>query len=160
MIVVHRNTNFNARRCAMWLAFASAPWVVFYFSGENLAEIGGRWHAAALVSPVALFLAVREFIQMMKGKGVILLQDGRISSSTFDHPISDLISVADEWRRPLGLQSERFLVLNFSNGRSEALFGKSVVEDAEVVSSRLAIPNTTVVNHPAESPSISEDEKG
>lgn len=148
MIVVHRNTNFNASRGAMWLAFALVPWAAFYFSGENLGEAGAHWGAAALVSPVALFLGVQEFIRMMKEKGVVLLQDGRISSATFDHPISELISVADEWRRPLGLQSEKFLVLNFSNGRSEALFGKSVVEDAEGVSSRLAVPNTTVMGNP------------
>jgi hypothetical protein len=148
MIVVHRNTNFNARRGAMWLAFALAPWGAFYFSGETLAELGGRWGAAALVSPVCLFLGFQEFSRMMKDKGAVLLKEGRISSSTFDHPISELISVADEWRRPLGFQSEKFIVLHFSEGRSEALFAKSVVEDADVISSRLAVPNTTVLDTP------------
>ncbi len=82
---------------------------------------------------------------MTKDKGVVFLRDGRISSATFDHAVSELISVSDEARRPLGLQAERFLVFHFSNGRTEALLGKSIIEDAEVVSSRLTVPNTTVI---------------
>lgn len=141
MIVAHRRSSFHTRRAIIWCILAVGPWIAFVLSSGAVAELGRAWAFAAMASPVALFLGLSEARKAsLKSSGAVVIEDDRIKSERFNMPLSQLESVTEQEVRPrYGITPERFIVFDFTDGRTFRLLAKRLSEDRATIAKSVGL---------------------
>jgi hypothetical protein len=142
LIIAHRNPAYHAKRAAIWIVLAAAPWVVIAFS-PDMSDLGRGWAGAALVSPIAVGLSAKELWTTLAGRTRVVWVDGDgIVSDRFHRSRSELASVRTEHDRPrYGIGSEQFVVFEFEDGTTVRMLAKRLFETPDdIVQAALALP--------------------
>jgi hypothetical protein len=142
LIIAHRNPAYHAKRAAIWIVLAAAPWLILAFS-PDMSDMGRGWAGAALVSPIAVALSAKELWTTLAGRTRVVWVDGDvIVSDGFRRQRSELTSVRAERDRPrYGLWHEQFVVFEFEDGTTVRMLAKRLFETPDdIVQAASALP--------------------